>query len=355
MKVLMIGSNLKVPGGITRVIKNYIEAGIQEKVDFEYFATYYGKGNFLNLVYFIVKYIKLFVILSLPNSGNYDIAHIHMSYKGSFIRKKYIIKLLTMKKIPVVLHMHGSQFKDYYRNSDVNQRRIITKTLDKASVIIALGESWEEFYKSISKTKVISVDNAVFPKNMKENTSNKEYITCMGVISKRKGTFDLVDVAAKLKGKIDEKYKFLLAGNGEIGEINKKIRDYGLDDMFIIPGWISKQSKIDEIYEKSIIYILPSYNEGMPMSILEAMSFGLPIISTNVGSISSVVKPDNGYIVEPGDIDKMANLIVEVINDENKRNIMKESNLNKIHEHYNVNKSLEIIIEIYSKVINEIK
>ncbi len=68
----------------------------------------------------------------------------------------------------------------------------------------------------------------------------------------------------------------------------------GLEDLFDVPGWISDQEKIEEIYRKSIVYILPSYNEGMPMSILEAMSYGLPIISTDVGSIPSVVNEKNG-------------------------------------------------------------
>ena len=71
-----------------------------------------GVINLFNIIYFFLQYIKLFIKLIFFNQ-QYDVAHIHMSYKGSFIRKKYIIQLLKHKNIPIVLHMHGSQFKDF--------------------------------------------------------------------------------------------------------------------------------------------------------------------------------------------------------------------------------------------------
>mgnify|MGYP000429415235 FL=1 len=61
--------------------------------------------------------------------------------------------------------------------------------------------------------------------------------------------------------------------------------------------------------------VLPSYNEGLPIAILEAMSYGLPIISTNVGSIGEAVKEkENGFLIEPGDVDSLAHAMIQLTN-----------------------------------------
>lgn len=352
MNVIMIGSHLKVTGGITRVVKNYIQAGLNEKTNLEYLPTYYGSNHFVNIIFFIWHYIKLFFQLNLL-SRKYDVAHIHMSYRGSFVRKRKIITLLNRKNIPIILHMHGSQFKDFYNERSDKGRGQIVDTLNKVTVIIALGEQWKEYYESICETEVVSLDNAVFPKQMSNDYEERIYITTMGVLSERKGTYDLIEVGAKLKGKIDSKYKFVLAGDGEIEKAKQKINELELDDLFILPGWISDDKKIEDIYRKSIIYTLPSYNEGMPMSILEAMSYGLPVISTNVGSIPSVVEKENGFITKPGDIDELKNKIIYLLNNSEISNSMSKRNIEKINLKYNVYNSLDQVYLLYKKVIKK--
>ncbi|MEM5600083.1 glycosyltransferase family 4 protein [Bacillus cereus] len=340
---------MKVTGGITRVVKNYIQAGLNEKTNLEYFPTYYGSNHFVNIMYFIVQYIRLFFRLNVLGH-KYDVAHIHMSYRGSFVRKRQIIELLNRKNIPIILHMHGSQFKDFYNESSDKRKEQIIDTLNKVTVILALGEQWKEYYESICETEVVSLDNAVFPKQVSNDSEERIYITTMGVLSERKGTYDLIEVGAKLKGKIDSKYKFVLAGDGEIEKAKQKISELELDDLFILPGWISDDKKIEDIYQKSIIYILPSYNEGMPMSILEAMSYGLPVISTNVGSIPSVVEKENGFITNPGDIDELKNKIIYLLNNSEINNSMSERNVEKINLKYNVYNSLDHVYLLYKKV-----
>ncbi|MCM3029814.1 glycosyltransferase family 4 protein [Niallia sp. MER 6] len=352
MKVLMIGSHLKVPGGITRVVKNYIEGGLPQKTKFEYFPTYYGSNHLINLFFYIVQYIKLFVFIVILKK-EYDVAHIHMSYKGSYERKKHIINVLKLSKIPVILHMHGSQFEDFFNSSSERKKNEIINLINSVNVIIALGKQWEDYYKNLSNTKVISLDNAVFPKE--SNDEEKNYITCMGVLSKRKGTFDLIDAVNLIKDSISNDYKFLIAGNGEVEKAKRKIKNLGLEDLFIVPGWISDQKEIEEIYSKTILYILPSYNEGMPMSILEAMSYGIPIISTDVGSIPSVLGPDNGLLVKPGNTMDLSEAIKLLLSDTEKLNVMRKSNKTKIKKDYNIYNSIEKILQIYKDVKYEKK
>ncbi|MEY8756305.1 glycosyltransferase family 4 protein [Peribacillus frigoritolerans] len=353
MKVIMIGSHLRTTGGITRVVKNYLQSDLDKKVNLEYFPTYFGSNHLINILYFFIRFIVLYFKLNISNV-KYDVAHIHMSYKGSFYRKKIIINSLKKKNIPILLHMHGSQFKDFYNQSSKKQQKEITNTLNKVDIILALGKEWKDYYQSICKSQVFSLDNAVFLKET-SNDEEKIYITTMGVLSNRKGTYDLITAAAKLKGNIDSKYKFLLAGDGEVENVKKRINDLKLNDLFIVPGWISNEEKVQEIYRKSVIYVLPSYNEGMPMSILEAMSFGLPIVSTNVGSIPSVIKnEENGILIKPGDIQDLKNAIEQILNNQQMKESMGKNNINKIKVHYNIYESIEKLVKIYSNLSKQV-
>ena len=79
-------------------------------------------------------------------------------------------------------------------------------------------------------------------------------------------------------------------------------------------GWVDGEKK-ENLLKKSQLFVLPSYNEGLPIAILEAMSYGIPVISTDVGSISEVVKDnETGFLIKPGEAESLAKAIIKVIN-----------------------------------------
>jgi glycosyltransferase involved in cell wall biosynthesis len=94
----------------------------------------------------------------------------------------------------------------------------------------------------------------------------------------------------------------IVAGDGDIKTMNDLIDDLGLQSIVSYRGWVIGNEK-QELLKTSDVFVLPSYNEGLPISILEAMTHGMPIISTPVGGIPEIVVPGrNGYLVEPGDV-----------------------------------------------------
>jgi glycosyltransferase involved in cell wall biosynthesis len=115
-------------------------------------------------------------------------------------------------------------------------------------------------------------------------------------------------------------------------------------------GWVSGTKKA-ELLNKCDIYVLPSYNEGLPISILEAMSYGKPVISTNVGGIPEIVKPGfNGWLFQPGDRDALNGIILEVLAEKEK---LKQYGINSMtvsagYTPQSVVKSLE---QLYAKMI----
>lgn len=121
-------------------------------------------------------------------------------------------------------------------------------------------------------------------------------ILFLGAINKMKGCYDMVDVIERVSKEVPN-VRMIVAGYGEIEQVKEKIKEKNLSDRFIFPGWVRDNEK-DELLKTSDIFFLPSYTEGMPMSILDAMGYGLPIVSTNVGGIPKIVHDgENGLCV----------------------------------------------------------
>ena len=102
-------------------------------------------------------------------------------------------------------------------------------------------------------------------------------------------------------------------------KIKKLIDEKGISDNVEFPGWVRGDTK-DKLLRKADVFFLPSYNEGMPMSVLDAMGYGLPVVSTNVGGIPKIVHDgENGYCCDPGDVNRFAKGITEILLDRKER------------------------------------
>ena len=123
----------------------------------------------------------------------------------------------------------------------------------------------------------------------------------MGKISKRKGGFDLLKLLRTIRTILPINFYFVWEVNEVDGDIKAYIRENGLESFVTYEGWIAGQKKIDGLNWEDV-YILPSYNEGLPIAILEAMAYSHPVISTPVGGIPEIIKSgENGILVQPGD------------------------------------------------------
>ena len=220
-------------------------------------------------------------------------------------------------KIPVILHLHGSEFEKWYDSVSVKKQEKIRLLLKECDAMIVLGEKWNEIIKRIEpdcNTVVIENSISTSEYTVKWNSEICRFLF-MGVLIKRKGVQDLILAAKNVVDQHPEK-KFIIeiAGVGEEEDTLKKlVRRYQLESFFEFSGWVEGKEKID-CYKRSNIMILPSYNEGLPVAILEAISYGLPVIATNVGDISSAVEDGkNGYLVNPGDVVGIADAIVKIL------------------------------------------
>src|SRR5690606_38109808 len=237
-----------------------------------------------------------------------EVVHIHGAAKGSLLRKSIMAAIARKFGKKVIYHSHGSELKDFYLRSSKFLRKRIAGFFEKVDLVICLSQEWKAFFCEHFSLKQIEVlENIVEEPGpdliSKPNQGFPLRILFLGLIGTRKGVFDLLEVLSKNKEEFEGKLIVSIGGRGETDKLESFVKDKQLEKLVHFEGWVTGIRK-DELLKNADVYILPSYNEGLPISILEAMSFGLPIISTNVGGIPQVVNNNfNGFIIQPGDKD----------------------------------------------------
>lgn len=217
-------------------------------------------------------------------------------------------KLLHKK---VIFRKFGGSFDTYIKNISDKKKQVVFDALNKCDLIFLETKSGIKFFESIveDKSKIQWFPNVRKRTHyLKDKNDYNKKLVFMSHVSDEKGVGDLLDVFQALPsdyeldiyGAIKEdKYKEL---NWASKRVNYK-------------GEISSSEVLKKLTDYSVL-ILPSYREGYPGIIIEAMSVGLAIISTNVGGIPEIIENGkNGVLVEPGDLDALKRAILSINND----------------------------------------
>ena len=311
IKVLMVGNHPSVKGGISSVINQLLNHDwSKNNVEMKFISTYIEANALLKIVYYFIAYFKIRRVIQ---KNKPDVVHIHMSYRGSFFRKYQIHKLCKKYRVADIIHLNGSEFKKWF--DSCSKKKMVKSLLCKCNRVIVLGRKWNDIILNIEpQARTFVIGNTVHIPSDVVHFDMPFKVLFMGVLIKRKGVFDLMEAIKYLKesGRVDN-IKFVIAGTGaEEEELKKICTKYELDKYVKFMGWISGQEKAD-LYKECQMVVLPSYNEGLPISILEAISYGMPVVATDVGDISSAVLNEvNGYLIEPGDAIRMANEIYKI-------------------------------------------
>ncbi len=337
--ILTIGIDYRVVRGGVAAVENVYSTFYQP---FNHVTTTVTNGQVKKLLV-LCKAILQFQYWMLFHP-EIKIVHVQGSVGASFWRKAIFIYIAKFFHKKVVWHMHAGRFAVFYQQ----HRYAVRKVVDKSDVIIALSEYWKEYFKNEFPTKRVEIIKNVIsaPVVHKQQTG---YFTLLflGLLGKNKGIYDLLECIRDHKVEFQGKLKLYIGGNGEIEHVKQLIKEYGIADIVIFEGWVSGDKKI-ELLNKSDAYILPSYKEGLPISILEAMSYGMPIISTPVGGIPEIVSNgENGYLVEPGNKEDIYKAIMSLLNDADLRNRMGRISLSRVGEHLPeyVEKQLETLYD----------
>ncbi len=343
VNVLLIGPNFNCKGGIATVLRNYLGYLDQNNINFGFLSV---RGDGIKINKFFQSFYAFFKLILMLIMDKWDIVHMHPSENIGFYRYIPFIILSKIFRKRIILHIHGCKFDEFYNEKNMVNRKIILSVLEKADKIITLSKSWDDFLKSLGLENTAIIKNTVYVPGHNLYNEKSNGITFLGFIEKRKGIYDLVDALKDLQ--ID--YILNVGGSGENDLLLNKITQNGLNKKVVMHGWIGTDQK-NKLLADSRLFILPSYNEGLPMVVLEAMSYGIPIISTPVGGIPELVNPENGILISPGNVEELEKAIKELWEDKDRRCNMSKKNYNLINKEYSMTATFDRLNSIYRELM----
>ncbi len=346
MKICMVVPDRLVKGGIASVVNGYREHDFSGKCEVSYIESYRNGSKWEKLAKALKGYLLFFreMILNKP-----DIVHIHSSFGPSFYRKMPFIYMACFRGVPVINHIHGAEFETFYLKASDRKKRRIRKVYGKCTMLIALSEEWKRNLESVvSPEKITVIENYCKIPDL-SGTEKKKQILFLGEIGKRKGCYDIPEIYGRVLEK-GERLPLIMAGDGELAEVKKLFEDRDLQKDISFPGWVRGADK-DKCLKESGIFLFPSYYEGMPMAVLEAMAYGMAIVTTRVGGIPHLLEDGgSGYLCEPGDIEGLSKRLLELSKDGDKRRKMGERARQKAIEEYSMESHIKKLMDLYDRV-----
>lgn len=318
--ILIVTPQLSASGGVSSYwnallpkLNNYDDLGI---------STLEIGGHGKNILGPFVDQWKFKKVLS----NNVELAFLNPSLGSrSFFRDAIFAKQLVRKNIPFIVFFHGwsldfekivdNKYVDFFLKSFGQAKKIFVLSKDFKNKILGWGYTGKVIVETTnvdaSLLNGFSLDNKI----SKIKSTEKIKILFLARLLREKGVFETVEVFRNLSKKY-ENIELTIAGDGkDLDELNEVVKD---DKNIIVAGHLEGQSKID-LFQNSHIYCLPSYSEGLPTSVLEAMAFGLPIITTPVGGLKEFFEDEKmGYLVEPKNVKELEMKLERLLLDKDK-------------------------------------
>ncbi|MBW0163717.1 MAG: glycosyltransferase [Sediminibacterium sp. Gen4] len=247
----------------------------------------------------------------------------------SFLEKGMMVLIASIFSIKTILAPRGGPLEH-----EINKSRLFRSfaklVLRRSSFVICQGNFWKAFFSSIERSnpqKYVSIpnwidlDNYIYnDKRTITNIHRKDeeavMILFMGWVQSDKGVFDLYSALSgeSLKNK---RLHIAILGDGPAREelMTSSKKQNNPKHTYEFPGWVHGISKANYL-AKADIFILPSYSEGMPNSLMEAMASGIPSIATDVGGVKDLIgNNESGLVIKVGDIKGISNAILYYINE----------------------------------------
>ena len=349
---ITIATSMNGKGGVATVLNTLNSGGFFEKWNMKLIASHNSESKFKGvnrLFLFASVFVKLAYFNLFYKVG---IVHIHMSSRGSYLRKSLITRFAALLSNKIIIHLHGAEFREFYNAESYPKKQAhIRNTFDLADSVIVLSTQWLSWVKTIVKTpsKVKVVYNAVPQLVLDRSVQQNSSILFLGRLGKRKGVADLIHAFKNVLVK-DESATLLLGGDGDLELYKELVDSLGIKKNVQFLGWVSGEEK-NSYLAKADVYCLPSYNEGFPMGVLEAMSAGVAVVASTAGGIPDAITSEKeGLLITAGDVDGLTDALLRITNDRELNNSFTLAAKSKFDKNF----SEPVVFSVLDKIYNEL-
>ncbi|MCS6923442.1 MAG: glycosyltransferase family 4 protein [Fimbriimonadales bacterium] len=366
MKVLMIGPDPAVKGGVPAVIRVILEnapSHLQYTMVPTYTERYAAeqlRGKSLRYFLQVARNLRFLAsalrdIRRLVRSGEYRLAHVHFASYGSTARKYFVARTLVKCRFPYILHEHGGRFQRFYNALPSPLQARVRWMIENASGMIVLAKDWIPFYQQLVSNpnyRFWHLPNAVRVPDQLPSPAEDETLKLLflGRMDENKGSRRLLLALSRLPTEIRKSVHVYMAGSGEVEAMRALAAELGVQEQTTIRDWIDGSEKEQWLRETNA-FILLSRLEGLPMAMLEAMAYGKALIVSPVGGIPEFVTDgQEGILVPPDDIDAISQAIAKLAENPDLRATMGRAARTRV-EPLDVRHYMERLGQIYTEVL----
>jgi glycosyltransferase involved in cell wall biosynthesis len=304
-------------GGIDRImaaLQHELERRDDTGLDVR-FAQSRGPGHVGLSVFYMVAFCFRMLVARL--AGRLDVVHINVSSYGSTYRKIVISGFAQLLGIPYVLHLHGSEYRTFWKDDSRFRSRRIRAMFEHAARVVVLGRTWRDFVAQRAPGaagNIVIVPNATAVPSLEHTGGGGEvHILFLGRVGERKGVPQLIEALGRLKPTRD--WRATIAGDGDVEAARAKSAELGLAGHVSLPGWVGP-AEVASLIASADILVLPSFAENLPVSVIEGMAAGLAVVTTPVGAIEDIITDNQtGLLVPPGDVAALADALARLAGD----------------------------------------
>ncbi len=310
----MVGTDERSHGGIASVVSTYRSAGLYARWPVIYLTTHQEAGVGTKLC---LLWSSLSQFLRLLVRRRVALVHLHCAEYRSFYRKSLFAALARGGGVPYLAHLHGRRFVDFYTHSGPLGRFWIRATLRHAAQVVVLSPEWEGIVQGLIpglRTQVIPNPVLLPEQRTAVPAQAPRTLVFLAALIRDKGIHDLLAAFTRVGSKYHDA-RLICAGEGEVAELQTLAEQLGIADQVSIRRWVQGEAK-EILLQTAYGFVLPSYYEGLPISLLEAMAYGLPVIATRVGGIPSALDDGvEGWLIDAGKVDQLTAALDALLSD----------------------------------------
>ena len=343
--VVMLGTDPGTHGGISAVVSAWRAGGLFERWPVAYVVSHRTGTRGEKLVTAAHGFLAWLALAWRHGRG---VLHVHAASRWSFWRKSAYMAAALVAGWPIVFHLHGGRFADFHRELGPLRRGIVRFFLDRAAVIVVLSERWAAWmHGATSNPRIVCLPNPVALPPPTSAAREADLVVFAGRCEEAKGIYDLIDAVSRLRP-VCPRLRLECAGDGDMARLRRRARELGVGPQVTMRGWIAERERA-ALLARAAVFVLPSHAEALPMSLLEAMAAGCPVIASRVGGIPDLVRDgENGLLVPPGKPAALAEALQRLLADRALAERLGQQARATIAARYTVERSLERLEQIYA-------
>ena len=328
-KLLIVGAfpaeGRVIYGGIAKSCKILLESSIANRFDIDALDSSQISNPPPKLfIRSVMAGRRLFILMYRLIFNRIDVVLIFSSDGASAIEKGVMVWMCYLFKRPALICPRAGNLISQTSRSPL-MLKLIRFLYGYSTVFLCQGVKWKGYainQLGLDKSKVKVVNNWTATekqietgKNRKSEINNTSKLIFVGWLEKYKGVFELLHACNNLHNK-GIRFRLTFVGSGNAEKAAKHfVKEHNLEKCIVFFGWANSQA-VDSILEKNDIFVLPSWAEGLPNAMIEAMAAGLATVVTSVGVILDYVKDgEHAIIVPPYDVAALESALTKIILD----------------------------------------